>query len=262
MADELKTEEEQIEEFRAWWSQYGAYVIGGVVLGVAALFGWNTMESSQLRTQTEASALYETLADHVSEGRLEEAETVSSQITTDYANTAYVGQSKLAMARLYMDRNRDEDAANALRDLLTLDGFDELKLVGSLRLSKILLYQGKAEEALEVVADPKGQAFAARFAEARGDALVALERFAEARTAYTEAVEQPNSDQTVDVGFVRLKLFDLPPDVVVDEAVEIAEPSTEDVMEAVDDAPAEDVPPSDETSDVQEETTDSEEPAQ
>ncbi|MEM8684230.1 MAG: tetratricopeptide repeat protein [Pseudomonadota bacterium] len=261
MADELKTEEEQIEEFRAWWSNYGAYVIGGIVLGVAALFGWNTMQDSKLRTQTEASALYETLADHVTEGRLEEAETVSAQIAADYANTAYVGQSKLAMARLYMDRNRDEDAANALRELLTLEGFNELKLVGSLRLSRILLYQGKAEEALEAVADPKGQAFAARYAEARGDALLVLERYADARAAYTDAIEQPNADQTLDVGFVRLKLFDLPPDAIVESDDELVEPDGEELMDAADAAAAE-APVADETTDDADAMTDAEESPQ
>ena len=245
MADELKTEEEQLEEFRNWWSEYGAYVIGGIVIGVGLLFGWNYTQDARMEAQTKASAVYDTLADHVADGKLEEAETLAAEIAADYANTAYVGQSKLAMARLYMDQNRDEDAANALRELLELDGFEELKLVAGLRLSKVLMYQGKAEEALDAVSDPKGQAFTARYAEARGDALVALERYAEAREAYGEAMQQPNSELTVDVGYLRLKVFDLPPDPTLAEAM--AEPDAEEATDVP--ADEETAPEADEASD-------------
>ena len=232
MADELKTEEEQLEDLRKWWSDYGNSILAGLAIAVLGVFGYFSFQDSKVEDEVEASALYDTLADHVADGKLEEAEVLASQIAADYANTAYVGQSKLAMARMYMDKNRDEDAANALRELLELDGFDELKLVGGLRLSKILLYQGKAEEALDVVSDPKGQAFAARYAEARGDVLVALERYSEARSAYDEAMQQSNAEQTVDVGYIRLKLFDLPPDPVLAEAMAEPEADSEESAEA------------------------------
>ena len=37
--DDLLSEKEQIEKMQTWWSDYGLYVIGGVVLGAAILFG-------------------------------------------------------------------------------------------------------------------------------------------------------------------------------------------------------------------------------
>ncbi|MEM6512556.1 MAG: tetratricopeptide repeat protein [Pseudomonadota bacterium] len=261
MADELKTEEEQLEDLKKWWQENQFPIIAGVVIVVGGLFGWNSYQGSKFESQVAASALYETLVEHVADGRLEEAQAVSSQIAADYANTAYVGQSKLAMARLYMDRNRDEDAATALRELLALDGFDEMKLIANLRLSKILLYQGKADEALAAVQDPQGQAFAARFAEARGDALLALERFTEAREAYSDAIGQANADQTLNVGLVRLKIFDLPPEVTEPDADAVMDGSEADAAETEAEAEAdiEDGESTDATSDA---TAESEDPAQ
>jgi predicted negative regulator of RcsB-dependent stress response len=47
------SEKEQLEEMRAWWSENGRFVMGGVVLGVAIIFGWNqwraSIEATQLR---------------------------------------------------------------------------------------------------------------------------------------------------------------------------------------------------------------------
>ncbi|MDJ0760038.1 MAG: tetratricopeptide repeat protein [Woeseiaceae bacterium] len=228
--DELKTEEEQLEAFRAWWKEYGNYVIGGVVLGGLVLFGINYQGNTRLAAQQEASALYDQLADEVVDGDLDAAEVIAAQIATDYANTAYVAQSKLAMARLYMDENRDEDAANTLRELIALKGVEEIKEIARLRLAKVLIYQEKAEEALEIVKESATEAFAARFAEVRGDAYVLLENFEEARAAYDDALQRPNSSQTLDVGYVRLKLLDLPPPA-------IAAVDTDDVAGEAEEAP-------------------------
>ena len=39
--DEFLSEKEQIDEIRSWWRENGWYLIGGAVLGIAALLGWN-----------------------------------------------------------------------------------------------------------------------------------------------------------------------------------------------------------------------------
>ena len=72
--DDLLSEKEQIEQIRNWWSEYGGYIIFGVAAGALLLFGWNYYQDSQLNKQLEASALYETLTNHVVSGDLEEAE--------------------------------------------------------------------------------------------------------------------------------------------------------------------------------------------
>ena len=37
--DDLQSEKEQIEEMKAWWAEYGRYVIAGVVIAVGLLLG-------------------------------------------------------------------------------------------------------------------------------------------------------------------------------------------------------------------------------
>jgi predicted negative regulator of RcsB-dependent stress response len=211
--DELLSEKEQIDRMRVWWSDYGFYVIGGVVLGAAILFGFNYYESAEIAAQEEASAMYDTLTANIADADLEEAA---------HGNSSYVAQSKLAMARLYMDRNRDVDAAETLRSMLAMDGFESIKHVGRVRLAKILLYQDQAEEVLTLLEGHDNEAFAARYAEARGDAYAALGRFAEARNSYEAALQEPIP--TIDQGLVQLKLLDLAPEAdAVDAAVGAAE---------------------------------------
>ena len=222
--NDLLSEKEQLDQLRSWWSEYGNYVIVGVALGALGLFGWNYQRTSTADSEQAASALYDTLAGHVDDGELEEAELVARQIAAEYGDTAYAAQSKLAMARLYMDNNRDQDAADVLSALLALRGYPELKHIGRIRLAKVLLYQDQPEAVLALLEGQDSNAFAARYAEVRGDAHVALRRYDEARAEYQRALEasqleaaMTGSSPSVGTGFIQLKLLDLPFDLPEDE---------------------------------------------
>ena len=186
--DDLQSEKEQLEEMRAWWTEYGRYVIAGVVIAVGLLFGFNQYQSSKLAAQVEASVLYESLTVHVSDGDLDNAESVADDLASNYANTAYAAQSNLAMAKLYMDKNRDQDAADVLNELLLMRGNKALKQIGRLRLARILLYQDKPQEVVDLLADQDDAAFAGLFAEMRGDAFAALGQFTAAGDEYRTAL--------------------------------------------------------------------------
>ena len=227
--DDLLSEKEQIEQMRAWWSEYGGYVIVGIAAGALLLFGFNYYQNSKLTAQLEASALYETLTNHVVDGKLEDAEIVADQLATSYAKTTYVAQSKLAMARLYMDRNRDQDAADALTGLLAGAASEELKAVARARLARILLYQDKPQEVVDLLEGRDNPAFAATYGEILGDAYLALGRTADAQAAYQAVLMDPLSQGTVDQQLVQWKALDLP-EVSVEEPP-AAEPVSDDVVE-------------------------------
>ena len=208
--DELLSEKEQIERMRSWWSEYGSFVVGGVVLGAVILFGINYYQNSQLDAQVAASVLYDELADEIVAGDIEAAEAIVKDLTDNHGGSSYAAQSYVAIARFYMDRNRDNDAAESLRTLIAMDGNDAFKNIGRVRLAKILLYQDQPEEVLTLLDGQDSGAFAARFAEVRGDAYVALGRFNEARSAYEAALMEQMP--VVDQALVQLKLLDLPED--------------------------------------------------
>ncbi len=219
------SEKEQIEQLRTWWSDYGNYVIAGVVLGALGLFGYNYYEDSRREAAYAASKLYDQLTDLVVEGDLDAAESVTGTILSEHRGSAYASQARLAMARLYMDKNRDADAADMLNDLLGSDANDEYKYVARHRLAKVFLYQDRAAEALELLG-PAGEsdgAFAARYDELRADALVALGRLDEAREAYRRALAESGRETTVNQEFVQLKLLDLP----LEEVPAASEPATD-----------------------------------
>lgn len=221
--DDLLSEKEQLEALRAWWNENGRYIIGGVVLGVALLVGWNQWQSRTTQAQLQASAVFETVLSGVADGDLETARTAASDLYDNYDETIYSPQARLAMARLYMDKGRDEDAAGELRALVASDAPPEIGLLGKLRLAKVLLYQNKGQEVVELLGDEAGSAYTARFSEALGDAYVLLGQFEEAADAYTIAAADDPDVPTVDRTLVQMKINDLPEPgkvAAVDETLE------------------------------------------
>lgn len=208
--DGLLSEKEQIEAIRGWWQENGRWIIAGVVLGAALLAGWNYWKGQQRQAAAEASTLYEALLDDVADTDVESAEPKAAELYEDYGSSAYAGQARLAMARLYMSLGRDQDAADTLAGLLLEEDGGELEMVGRLRLAKILLYQEKPGEVLDLLQGYEDTAFAARYAEARGDAYARLGRYDEARQAYQAALADDPQAPTLDRTLVQMKINDLP----------------------------------------------------
>jgi len=204
------SEKEQLEEMRAWWSENGRFVITGVVLGVAIIVGWNQWRSSIETAQIEASNLFEEVMVAVGGGDSAAAEFAAENLFVNYDQTVYPDQARLALARLYMDKGRDQDAADILNELIVAGDESEIQLVGRLRLAKVKLYQNKPDEVVELLKDRGESAFAARYSEVLGDAYTARGNFAEAQTAYLAALSENPALQTVDNTLVQLKLNDLP----------------------------------------------------
>ena len=208
--DDLLSEKEQIDQIRSWWSEYGGYVIGGLGLGIALLAGLNYYQNSRLEAQLQGSALYETLVEHVVSGSLEEAEVVAAELDTEYASTSYAAQGKLALARLYMDKNRDQDAADVLGELLAGDGDEAVKHVARARLARVMRYQGKSQEVVNLLEGQESAAFSATYNELLGDAYHTLGRIDDAQVAYQAVLLDPMSQGTVDQQLVQWKALDLP----------------------------------------------------
>ena len=231
--DDLLSEKEQIDQIRSWWSEYGAYVVGGIVVGGALLGGINYYQNNKLQAQIAASAGYEALLESVIAGDLDDAEAAADTIASSYAGTTYVAQSRLAMARLYMDKNRDQDAADILRAVVDSEADSEFKHVARLRLARILLYQDKAQEVVALLESEDNAAFAAAYAEVLGDAYHALGRETEAMAEYQKVLTDPMSEGTVDQQLVQWKALDLP-EAAPEAPLEPSEPeSTEPDPEVV-----------------------------
>jgi predicted negative regulator of RcsB-dependent stress response len=207
VADDLMTDQQQAEVVRGWIRQNGLWLVAGVVLGLAALVGWNQWQRWQERQAEEASGLFEEVLRLTNEGRLDDATATLDRLTADYKGTVYADQGRMALARLQLDRNDPAAAAAQLEAVVKGNGPTELRHIARLRLARVLIFQEKADEALRVLKDVKGEAFASAAHEVRGDAFLAQGKTVEARSEYEQALAGPGAG--INRELVQAKLDDL-----------------------------------------------------
>jgi len=208
--DEFLSEKEQIQYIREWWQENRSYILTALIIVIGGVTGNNAWKSSVTEKQLSASSLYESLVVEISENNLEAGEMIADQISEDYSDTVYYEKAKLAMAYFYMSQSRDEDAANSLRNILSKSSDSELSLIAEMRLAKIMLYQKKYQEVIDMLKGNIGHAFETKYSELLGDAYFGLEEFDKAEFAYMAALKNTNQAQIVDASLIQMKINDLP----------------------------------------------------
>ena len=203
--DEFLSEREQVEVLRRWWRENGGWIIGGLVVGIAALFGWRAWSAHQLEQAEAASAIYGELLAAVDRGDREQGLSIAATLAEDYSGTPYADHAGLALAKLHMDAGEADAAAAALQAVLESTGDAELAHIARLRLARVRLQQGQPEAAVELLEDVDEGGFAALYAALRGDIHVARDDVEAARAAYRRAlaIDAPG---IIDRNVVQMKL--------------------------------------------------------
>ena len=177
-------EQEQIDDLRAWWDQYGKYVSAAITVFavvVISVQGWRWYQKNQAE---QASVLYLALSQAVAAKDLGKAKDPATQIVDRYSRTAYAPRAALLYAKLQYDNNDRAGAKQQLQWVIDHSSEDELKAIARFRLAEALLDDKQYDDALKTLDVKTDEAFAALYADLKGDILLAAGKPAEARSAY------------------------------------------------------------------------------
>ncbi len=180
---------EQVEELQRWWKENGRSVVTGIVLGLAAVFGWNGWQRYQQGQREEASARYEQLMQAVNEERSAQALARAKSIIQDYPGTQYAALAALLAAREALAGGDAAEAQMHLRWVIDNADGQALKDLARLRLARLMLDAGKPAEAERLAAAIETPSYRSLAAEVEGDARLARGDSQGARSAYRAALD-------------------------------------------------------------------------
>jgi predicted negative regulator of RcsB-dependent stress response len=207
LVDELLSEQEQWEWVKSQVRENGPAVVLAIALGVAAVFGWRWWQGHQDSGRLAASGKYMQMVHSLEHGDRTQALVMLGDLERDYASSPYTDQAKLLAARVYVDDNELDRAADELQGVATHSKDANLAVVARLRLARVQIAQGKADAALGTLANADAAgAFAARFHEVRGDAYAAKGDRPQALAEYQRA-KQAGDD--ADAQLLELKIADV-----------------------------------------------------
>ncbi len=187
-------QQEQLDQVKRLWNQYGNLVTWTLVLGMLAYAGWAWYLHQQSETAVQAAALYEELDKSALQGETKKVATVFGDLKSKFPNATYTAQAALLVAQVMSDQGKDDEARAALTWMVANTKNEELQSVGRLRLAGLLLDAKQFAPAMAQLDQGVAEGFAPLANDRRGDILVAQGKKADAIKAYQQAYQAFGKD--------------------------------------------------------------------
>ncbi|MET0520163.1 MAG: tetratricopeptide repeat protein [Burkholderiaceae bacterium] len=197
MASHLDLEEqEQLDQLKAFWKQWGNLITWGLTLVLAAFAAWQGWNFWQRDQAAKAGAMYEELDRAIKSGDAAKAATVFKDLKERFPGTSYAAQGALQTAKLQFDKGQ-ADAARATLSW-TADNASEPadRDLARLRLAGLQIDAKQYDEAGKSLDAVKSPDYAALVADRRGDLLLLQGKAEPARAEYRKALAA--IDKTLD----------------------------------------------------------------
>ena len=199
---------ETVERLKKWWTDNGKTTVAGLVIGLGSVFGWGGYQSYQAEMAEAASSLYQLVTSSATADRMEDVRRHGERLMSEHPGSGYAALTALFLSKAALVDKQSDEARAHLQWVLKNAKIEELKSVARLRLARLALDAGNADEAWSLISSVEAGKFANLYASVRGDILLAQGKPNDARAAYEEALA------TMGVGGpefqrIRMKLDDL-----------------------------------------------------
>jgi predicted negative regulator of RcsB-dependent stress response len=207
MAEEYLTDDEQLEAVKRAFTEYAPWILGGVVLGVGGWYGFQHYQSHKNEVAFRAADQFSQMTVALQMNDPKKSLQIADALIKEYPNSPYADQAQLTIARIDVESGKTADAVVPLTQVMNNSKDTELQQIARLRLARVLIDEGKPDDAIKLLAAGTPGSFAGRFHEVHGDALYAKKDIPGAIAEYSAALGA--SDGGADAAMLQLKLADL-----------------------------------------------------
>jgi predicted negative regulator of RcsB-dependent stress response len=183
-------EQEQIDQLKAFWNQYGNLITWTLTLALAGFAAWNGWNWWQRSQATKASALYDEFDRVAQAGDADRTGRAFNDLKERYPRTLQAQQAALLAAKVQAEKGQADAALATLAWAADSAGEDEYRTLARLRAAGLLMDKKQYDDALkqlDAAQQGKPREFDALIADRRGDVLSAQGKKAEALAAYQAA---------------------------------------------------------------------------
>jgi predicted negative regulator of RcsB-dependent stress response len=223
MADDiLLSAEEQDERARQWLKQNAIYIVAGIALGIAAIFGVNKYKEDKVISAQQASALFGEVSSKLADSNISDVSTLISELKSNHSATPYAAKAVLLSAKQYVEAGNLDQAKQELQWVVEQSSDQASVHAARLRLAKLEIYTDNftAAESLLNVAELDG--LDSHYAELKGDLAARKGDIDSAKALYREAIDKATQMSPQYVGLLENKINRLGANIqpVTDAAVE------------------------------------------
>ncbi len=188
MATHLDLEEqEQLDQLKTFWKQYGNLVTWLLIAVLAAYAAWNGWNYWQRDQAVKAGAMFDQLDKAAQAGDADQAGRIFVDMKERFPRTAFTQQGGLLAAKVQFDKGQADASIATLAWVGANAAETEYQTVARLRAAGVLLDQKKYDDALKQLDGASAPEFAALVADRRGDVLLAQGKPDDAKASYNKA---------------------------------------------------------------------------
>ncbi len=184
-----KTDQEQVEELQKWWRENRLALVGGLVLGIGALVGWEQWQDSRGESAMAASQSY-TAVERAAQGEdAEAAQAAMRELEQAHPGSVYLVHGYSALAAQAAQAEDWPAAVEALQQALDSGPDGELRGLLRLRLARAQWAAEQPDAARATLQASLPAAFEAQARELAGDIAWAQGDREAARSDWEAAAE-------------------------------------------------------------------------
>ena len=180
-------EQEQLDQLKHFWNQYGnaiTWFLIAVLGGFAAWNGWQYWSRTQA---AQAAVLYDEVDRAAGAGDAARVERAFKDIQDKFGGTVYAHQAGLLAAKTMVEKGQVEPAKAALAWVAGSASDSGYQALARLRLAGLFVEEKKYDEALKQLNSEFPKSFEALAADRRGDVFLLQGKKNEAKAEYTKA---------------------------------------------------------------------------
>ncbi len=201
-------DQERVEQIKAWWKKYGNFCLGGLVIAMLAISGWQYWSRHTQMLQEEASSLYQTMLYQEYAEDITGASKTANQLIGQYSDTMYANFAALYLAGNEATSGQYDTAVAQLNWVIVHASENTMVTdLARLRLARLNLAMQNPQAALNTLSQVSTDS-AMKF-EITGDAEVALGQIAAAKQAYQQAM-MALPPESQEASMIQMKLYQLP----------------------------------------------------
>ena len=186
MAYDLE-EQEQLDEFKAWWKKNGKMAINLVLAALVGYAAWQGYHYFENKKAVEASNLFQALV--VTEpSNIAEIKTQSAKLMENFSGTPYAGRAAVLAAKANFAANDSKSAKLQLEWAAKNAKESAVQAVAGLQLASILFDEKKYDEAQKVLNAILDTGYLGLKENLLGDILLAQGKPVEAKKAFENAL--------------------------------------------------------------------------
>ncbi|WP_066704381.1 YfgM family protein [Curvibacter delicatus] len=180
-------EQEQLDQLKHFWRQYGNPITWVLIAVLAAVAGWNLYQYWQRSQASQAAAMYDEVERIAVTGDVAKLERALGDMKEKFASTTYAQQAGLLAAKVYVDAGKLDAAKGALLWVADKSSDEGYQAIARLRLAGVLIESKAYDEALKQLAGNFPADFAFLADDRRGDVYLAQGKKTEAVAEYLKA---------------------------------------------------------------------------